>query len=235
MACVDDFALFRVGARVLLVGASGAGKSQFLLRAIQQRQQCFEVPPNRVLFCSHSGSALDNSDASGAGALVKEKNARGNKLVEFIDDVPGDEAILEPYTLLVFDDLLSDVKGASYVEKLLPYYLRKAHHEKLYCFVTVQTLFPRIKFFSTISENANYLILFRTPRSMQQIRHFATQIAGAGNSRLITDIYQMATKSKPYSYLYVSFHPQTDESVQFLSNLFGEDGEQPCIVAYVAA
>ena len=222
--CIN-FVPFRVGARAIFVGSSGSGKTHFIASAIKEREVFFEVPPPHVVFCTHSGSR-DLSSAQ----LTAARRSDGRPLVEFINDVPAEDREFEPNTLLIFDDLMSDVDGERYMAKILPYYLRRAHHEQLYCFLTVQTLYSRVKFFSTISENLNYLVMFRSPRSLQQIRHFATQIVGAGNSRDIVEIYrEVMRRGGPYAYLYFAFHPHHDERAQYGTNLFEETGE-PCTI-----
>jgi ABC-type dipeptide/oligopeptide/nickel transport system ATPase component len=222
-----QFIPFRVGARVLLVGSSGSGKTRFLSKIISNRKDFFEITPQKVYFYSHSGSR----DLQ-IGQLEQLKNDRSDKLVEFYSansaDMPNDETLFEPYSMLVFDDLLSGADSDKYGEKLLSFFTRRAHHEQLYCFVTAQTLYSPLKHVKLLNQGANYLVLFKSQRSLQQIRYLATTILGLGNSRCLTDMYTAVTKSRPYSYVVLDFHPQTDDRIRHMTNVFEENGE-PCI------
>ena len=125
--------VFREGARVLLVGSSGAGKTQFIKNVIKNKIDLFEIPPSKILFCSHSKSEDLSKDL-------------GNS-VEFIESVPNDSYTFEPYSLVIFDDLLSDSDAENICGKLWSYFCRRCHHEKLYVFVTVQNLFYSSNYF----------------------------------------------------------------------------------------
>lgn len=217
---VCEDVLFRVGARVLLSGASGAGKTQFIMNTIKKRADLFEILPSRILFCSH----MQSKDLHAQG-LIGDSNF---PLIEFIGEIPDDDFEFPPYTLLIFDDLLSSSDVDSVAEKLLSYFCRRCHHEKLYCFVTVQNLFAASKHFRTLSLNANYLVLFKSHRNLAQIRFLAQQILG-GDSKVLSRIYQDAVNKSPYGYLLMDFHPQTTEKLRFKSNVL-EENDEPCIV-----
>jgi hypothetical protein len=211
--------LYKVGARVLMIGASGSGKTEFLLRLLDKsnRQDYFEVAPSRILFCSHMKSSEITSGAAGVDSGV-----------EFIAAIPDDDHVFDPYTLLIFDDMLTGSEFESNAEKLVSYFCRRCHHEKLYCFVTAQNLFSPNKHFKTISRNANCLVLFKTYRNLQQIKILAQQLLGSGP--LVTEMYKRATQASKYGYLLLDFHPQTDESLRFKTNVFGDDNDEPCVV-----
>lgn len=221
---VEYVAPFREGARVLVVGSSGTGKSSFISKLVLARKDMFEIPPKRVLFCTHSGTRDLQSEK-----LLQERDDNGHQLVQFINEVPGDEHTFEPYTMLIFDDLLSGPDSDVFAAQIVPYFSRRAHHEKLYCFVTAQSLYSPSRHFRHLSLNANYLLLFKTQRSLQQIRHLAQQVLGAGSAKDVVEMYRTATKSGAFSYLIFDWHPQTDERLRYLSNVFEENGE-PCTV-----
>jgi hypothetical protein len=219
--CTD--VLFKVGARVLLSGASGAGKTKFLMNVIRRRADLFEVPPTRLLYASK----MTLQQIRELGFLDRQTYG----MVDFIEEVPPDEYTFQPYTLLVLDDLLSGSDVDSVAEKMLAYFCRRAHHEKIYCFVTVQNLYTASKHFRTLSLNANYLVLFKSHRNLAQIRFLAQQIlaAGSGGTRILSQIYKDAVNKSPYGYLLIDFHPQTDEKLRFKTNVL-EENQEPCIV-----
>ena len=217
--CIEQFVPFREGARVLLVGSSGSGKTQFLTRVVQNRDIFFQFPPPKVIFCSHSGSR-----DIGTEELQKEMAEDGGKLVEFVQEVPGNDVEFPPNTLLIFDDLLTDTDSGKILEQILPYYRCRAHHERLNCVVTVQTLYSNLKNFGALSQNVNYLVHFKSPRSMQQIRHFVTQQIGATNLKDIIAAFNFEMKNRAYPNFYFTFHP-LDEKLLHLANLLCEKNE----------
>src|SRR5579872_662425 len=224
--CVEQFVPFREGARVLLIGSSGSGKSHFISECIRHRDIFFQIPPNKIVFCSHSGS-LDIK----TNELKNEMAKQGGKLVEFINQVPGNDEHFPPHTLLIFDDMLSDVDSDSNLEQILPYFRRRAHHERLYCLVTAQTLYSNLKKFSSLSQNANYLIHFKSPRSLQQIRHFVTQLIGAVNLKDIIAAFKYEMKNSVYPHFYFTFHP-LDNKLLYLANLLEEN--EPIVFYHMA-
>jgi hypothetical protein len=209
--------LFRNGARTLLVGSSGAGKTHFVSQLLTQSydQGIFQSPPSKFIVCSHAKSQF--LELPGVD-------------IEYISEIPVDDQVFEPHTVILFDDLLSGADVDSNAEKLLSFFCRRCHHENLYCFVTAQNLFSHSKHFRTLSLNANYLILFKTHRSVQQVRFLAQQIfSGGGCGKILAKMYNDATRSKPFSYLFIDFHPLTDEELRFKTNVL-EESDKPCTV-----
>ena len=226
---VDDFVPFREGARTMLVGSSGSGKTKFISRLVQERNHFFEVPPPKVIFCSHSGSREQHTSE-----LQKElvsNDGRHSPLVEFINHVPDNSELFEPHTMLIFDDMLSDEDSAANLQRLLSFFRRRAHHERLYCFITAQSLFSKLRDFGDLSQNASYMLLFKSPRMMQQIRYFATQLTGVECARAICEAYKDIMKRFRFPHMYLSFHPLTNEKTFCLANLFADE-DKP-IVSYL--
>ncbi|HUR98240.1 MAG TPA: hypothetical protein VMZ26_09280 [Pyrinomonadaceae bacterium] len=149
--------------------------------------------------------------------------------IRFIDSIPPEEHVFEPFTLFIVDDMLSGSELDENAKRLRSYFCRRCHHEKIYCLVTVQNLFSPNEHFRTIALNSNYLVLFRTNRGLHQLKFLSTQQLGKGD--LLPAILRDVVRRFKFGYLLADFHPQTDPRLLFTTNLFGEGGE-PC-VAYV--
>lgn len=215
---ISNHISFRQGCRVLLSGASGSGKSYFLTQVIQNRAELFESVPQKIIFCTHEGTRLQQN-------LHEETNDSGEKLIEFHQGVPSEDRQYEPYTMLVFDDLLSTNEIEFVAGQLLPYVTRRANHEKLYVFITTQSLFiPASKTFRILAQNVNYLVIFKSLRNLYQVKLIGTQLLGPGNGNRLVSIYQKAVKDKDYAYLLYDLHHLTDDRIRFQSNLFRENG-----------
>jgi hypothetical protein len=220
--CENNASLFRIGARVLLVGASGTGKSRFLTDLIEKAcdseksDVIFEKGPSKIYYCVHPNSTDIN------------KAHYSNIIVEYITEIPDDNFQFEPFSVVIFDDLLSGAVQDKVAEKLLSFFCRRCHHEQLYCFLTVQNLFSPSKNCRTIGLNANYIVLFKTYRNFHQIRYLANQLLG-GNAQTLSKMYADATSGKPFGYLFFDFHPLTDDQFRFKSTVLSENGH-PCVV-----
>jgi hypothetical protein len=223
---VTNHVTFRSGARILLSGPSGSGKSHFISQCIEKRFELFEVVPQKIIFCSHSGSRDLNLEK-----LADEKNIRGENLIEFRNEIPTEEETFEENSMLIVDDFLTTGGGIDFNAGLLmPYMTRRCHHEKLYLFVTVQSLYIASKNFRLLSQNANYIVVFKSHRSSQQIRHMSQQMLGAKNGNQLLNIFKRATKDRPFSYLFYDMHPLTDDRIRFQTNLFKE--KEPYVVVF---
>jgi energy-coupling factor transporter ATP-binding protein EcfA2 len=225
---ISNHVTFREGARVLLSGTSGSGKSHFISQVIEHRNDLFEVAPQRIIFCTHSMT----QDLHLGPTLLDELNDKGKKLIEFRNTIPTDEEeeTFEENTMLVFDDFLSGADVDFQAGLAMPFMTRRCHHEKLYLFITTQNLYIASKNFRLLSQNANYLIIFKSHRSLHQLRYMGQQILGAGNSNLLINIFKRATKDRQFAYLFYDMHPLTDDRIRFQTNLFKE--KEPYVVVY---
>jgi ABC-type dipeptide/oligopeptide/nickel transport system ATPase component len=224
-AVIENHISFRQGCRVLLSGASGSGKSYFLAQVIEHRSEQFEVVPQKIIFCTHEGTRQTNLKPE----LLAARNDKGERLIEFHKGVPNgdnvDDHDFEPYTMLVFDDLFSSSEYDFYAGLMLPFVTRRANHEKLYVFITTQSLFiPSSKNFRVLTQNVNYLVIFKSLRNLHQVKLIGSQLLGPGNGNKLAAIYQKAIAGQNYAYLLYDLHHLTDDRIRFQSNLFRESG-----------
>ena len=87
----------------------------------------------------------------------------------------------------------------------------------------VQNLFHKSKSHRTISLNAHYLVLFKNPRDVTQIRHLASQMYPS-KSKFMVEAFHDATAS-PYGYLLVDLKQDTPEILRLRTNIFPEEQE----------
>jgi hypothetical protein len=209
---VKNYVPFREGARLLIAASSGSGKTHFITKLISHKSTYFEVEPRKILFCVHPGTK------------DFDKSQFQNLDIEIVFGIPKEDENLEPHTLLVFDDLLSGTDAEYYLGFMLPYFTRRAHHEKLYVIATSQSLYSPLRHFRLISQNINYLVVLKSHRSLQQLRYLAQQIIGTGISKQIAEIYKLATKDRDFAHILFDLHPQTDDRIKYQSNIFKENG-----------
>ena len=76
-------------------------------------------------------------------------------------------------------------------------------------------LFQQSKQSRTIDLNTTHLILFKSPRDIQQIDYLGRQL---NNAKLLRHAYQLATK-EDFGHLLIDLDPKTSECLRYSSNI----------------
>ena len=113
--------------------------------------------------------------------------------------------------LLVFDDSCGEV----YQEKEFVKLAVAGRRKKVDCIFVKHNLFHQSKWSRTIDLNTTHIILFKSPRDLQQIDHLGRQLKKV---EFLRDGYTRAT-SEPYGHLLIDFDPKTSECLRFCSNI----------------
>jgi len=90
-------------------------------------------------------------------------------------------------------------------------------------------MFPKGKFNTDITRNAQYMILFRSPSDRKQIDIIAERIFAKDRPKFM-EAYAKET-AKPYGYVLIDNQPKTSVDKQVVSNVFGECQRYPTISA----
>ena len=104
--------------------------------------------------------------------------------------------------LLVFDDSCEIYQEQAFVKLAVA-----GRHRKLHCIFVKHNLFHQSKWSRTIDLNTTHVILFKSPRDLQQIDHFGRQLKQLD---FIREAYQRAT-TRPY--LLISIRKQVTSYV----------------------
>ena len=115
--------------------------------------------------------------------------------------------------LLVFDDSCEEI----YQEKEFVKLAVSGRHKKVNCIFVKHNLFHQSKWSRTIDLNTTHIILFKSPRDVQQIDVFGRQL---NNTEFIRDCYKKAT-SEPFGHFMIHFDPRTSDSLRYCSNIVG--------------
>ena len=166
MAVLNDLRalLFRHPANIFVSGPSGSGKTEFIKKLAEYKEDLFDIPPQRIVWCYKEWQS--------AYSALQERE--GSK-IDFVQGIPDhDEDIVtdtgETY-LVVFDDMLGDKDE----DKIKLWFMRKRHHRNASVVYITQNLFQQSKTSRTVSLNAHYLIVFQSPRDKMQIKTLARQ------------------------------------------------------------
>ena len=95
--------------------------------------------------------------------------------------------------LLVFDDSCEEIYQKKEFVKLAV----SGRHKKVNCIFVKHNLFHQSKWSRTIDLNTTHIILFKSPRDVQQIDVFGRQL---NNTEIIRDCYKKAT-NEPFGHL----------------------------------
>lgn len=191
---------FRNDRVMCVAGPSQSGKTQFVLRLLQQKQELFTRPISKVLWCY----GIHDS------ALHYFLQSRGYRLHR---GLPSEKDI-ERNSICIMDDLLTESQASKEVTNMCT---RLAHHKPCFVILIVQNLFPAGRESRTRSLNTHYYVIFKNPRDTLQFETFARQI-NPHRAKALISAYENATE-KPYGYLLIDFTQECLDHVRYRSNV----------------
>ena len=186
---------------LICAGPSQSGKTTFVLKLLDRRDDMFKCQMKRVVWCYGIYQPQLN-------ALLQSK---GYQLHQGIIDVNK----IEPYDIVVLDDLFQESKNSQEVTAM---FTRAAHHKPCFIIFIMQNLFPPGKEARTRSLNCHYYTILKNPRDKSQIEFLARQILPRQPKTLV-EIFEAATE-KPHSYLFLDLTQACPEEYRFRSSLF---------------
>ena len=192
--------------KIFLSGPSGCGKTTFITDLITNLDQISVDPPKKVIYFYKEWQTKFAYMEQTLGVNFIEDN---DMIIEQIKDfnVPA---------LVIFDDMLNS-ENLKAVAQLFTVFGR--HLNLCLAFLT-QRLFNNNEFFRQISQNSDYIGVFKNPRNSREIRTLASQITPK-TLELLT-IYQKATK-EPYSYVLINLTQEGLPQLKYISNVFSKN------------
>ena len=208
MLCVSKMDLkFIHPCTALVVGGTGAGKSYFMKRVIQNRDDLFNVTFHDIILYYSEWQPL-------------YENMPG---VEFRQELP----VLEDHPsgqgpkLIIIDDFMDEIKNHN--KEFLKFFIKGSHHRNLSVFFLSQCLFP--EGMRQISLNAHYIVLFKSTRDRAQIRTFCMQVDPV-HWRSLLESYEDATQ-EGHSYILYDFKPKQLDHLRTRTRIFPDES---CVV-----
>lgn len=191
--------------KLFLSGPSGCGKTTFISELIINLDQITVDPPKKVIYFYKEWQEKFTDMEHALGVNFVEDNDR---IIDQIKDfnVPA---------LVIFDDMLNSTNLKA-VAQLFTVFGR--HLNLCLAFLT-QRLFNNNDFFRQISQNSDYIGVFKNPRNSREIRTLASQITP--NTLELLNIYQKATRD-PYSYILINLTQEGIPQLKYISNVFSK-------------
>ena len=110
--------------------------------------------------------------------------------------------------MIVFDDTCEEI----FIEKN---FVKYGRHKKVHVFSVKHNLFQQSKQSRTIGLITIHLILFKSPRDIQQIDYLGRQL---NNAKFLRHAYQLATK-EDFGHLLIDLNPKISECLRNSSNI----------------
>lgn len=185
---------------MVLSGATGSGKTQWLLRFLENSQVLIDPSPNHILYCYGE-----------VNPSVLELRKKG---IEIFQGVPSEDFIKEKQKplLLILDDLMFNIDN----QFLNLLFTRGSHNWNVSIIFVTQSIFG--KDIKTVRANAHYLVLMKNPSAQLHIRTIGSQLFPRMLNYFM-DSYRDATKES-FSYLVINMHPNTPEILRLSSKIF---------------
>lgn len=193
---------------MIVSGQTGSGKTRFVDRLIRSNE-VNGVPFVRVIYCY---SILQDSFL----ALAKDVAN-----VELHDGFPSDVEWSGEQTLLVLDDMMLELRNDMRLAELFT----KMRHKNVSTIFITQNMYFSSQYATTITRNAQYLVLFPNPRDNSMIDTLGRQVFPL-NRKFLPTAFAKATE-QPFGYLFLDFKPATPKNLRVRQDIF--PGEQ-CFV-----
>ena len=182
-------------------GSRGSGKTYFVKNLILNPNVLSE-PFERIIWVYKTWQPLFNDLEN----------------VEFVNEIPDSMSEIQVRgTMIIFDDWMDVAVKNTFVSDLFT----NGRHQNISPVFLSQNLFVQGTFSKNISQNSDYLVLFKNSRDIGQIQRLATQMYGKGNSRLMMEAYNDATRER-YGHMIITFRADTDERLRLRANIFNE-------------
>ena len=183
----------------IIFGATGAGKTEFILAVI--RQKLVEPMPKKIFYMY-----------SVEQDFMKTWNERESTPISFIKGLDFDQMDTSEPSILIIDDLiLSNNKTVAEM------FILGSHHKKVSVFYLTQNLFPNCPVFRLMSANAHYFVLFNSQRHFRQVNTLARQIYVGKDLARITNAYVRASK-RHRGFIVLSFVPDLPEELTVITD-----------------
>lgn len=204
---------FKTPFRAVLCGPSGCGKTTFVRNMLMYQDQLYSVKPALTLYYyTHWQPAYDEMKNRGLVDQWHRGCPTTQSIIDIAEQYKGKGGIQ-----VILDDLMFEAKN-----DLSLLYTRGSHHEEITVIFLSQNLFHDEKSFRTMKLNAQYLVLFKNPSNIRQIRQWFSQFDPKNANELLS-IYETVT-DYGYTYLLIDLHQETRSAVRIKSKIFPHNG-----------
>lgn len=201
---------FRHKFSLLVVGPTQSGKTYFVQKILETN--CISYEENkqiRILWFYNQWQDRYDALRESLGKRIHFEHG----LPELSDDL---QEINPKYNnIIILDDLMAEATDSPLVARLFT----QGRHRNASVILLLQNMFPRGKFNTDITRNAQYMALFRSPSDRKQIGIIAERMFDKNRDQFMM-AYNRETE-KPFGYILVDNKPDTTADKQVLGDIFG--------------
>ncbi len=191
----------------MVTGCTSSGKTTFVKKLLEH-PDLFDSPPNKILYCYGAWQPLYELMSD---IIFHEGLPTADNINQFADG---------KHNIIVLDDLMADIVKNEEMQHL---FTRDSHHKNLTVLFLTQNAFCQGRCARTISLNCAYLVLFKNPRDIYQIKLMGRQI---GLPHTLLEAYGDCME-QPFGYLVIDLSPRHTGLPRLYSQLFDQ---QVCYV-----
>jgi len=173
--------------RLIVGGGSGSGKTEFVKELVEKSH--FSSPFDKIVYCYPD--------------YLTDVPIEFSQIVEYVPGLPDDNyfARMDPNTLIILDDMMSECGNSNNIMKLFSVIARKRNLSLIFI---VQNIYDNSKQFRNIRLNATGFILFKfyaaTDITQRLLRDLG--IKDLISKKQLEEIY-----SKRFAYIMIDVHP----------------------------
>ena len=184
-----------------VVGPSGSGKTQLIFNMLLRKT--FKPEFEKVYYFYKEWQPIFDE--------ILHKRVALN--IEFLSNLDFELIKQLENCLLIFDDSCEEIYNSKEFVDLAT----SGRHKKRHVIYVKHNLYQQSKFSRTIDLNTTHIILFKSPRDIQQIKVFGKQL---NNSEFLQQSYLKATEDT-YGHLLIDLDPKTSEPLRYCSQIVG--------------
>ncbi len=195
---------FKCPANIMVSGCTSSGKTTHVKRLLENTK-LFDPPPEKILYCyGHWQHLFEDMRESVHNVHFHHGLPTQQDIERFADG---------NHNAIVLDDLMAEIVKDEEMQHL---FTRNSHHKNLTVLYWTQNAFCQGKCARTISLNCAYVILFKNPRDIYQIKLMGRQI---GLSHTLEESYQDCMEH-PFGYLVIDLSPHNTGLPRLCSRIF---------------
>ena len=198
--------------KIYMSGPSRCGKSVFLASLLKSRKTFTKRPPEVICFVYsvYQEGIYDDLRNGIVDYFIQDDEHLERNIQKILNANKGKPS------LLIYDDLIKSIN--------LPFIARQftvnGRHNGISQVFVSQKLFPKDENIRLISNNSDYLVVFKNPRNATEIKILSNQMSPGKN--ILSKIFEQATLD-PYSYLFIDLTQECIPQKKYLSHLFDSD------------
>lgn len=174
----------------------------------------FDTPPAEIIYALPPNQEIQVPD-----------DVKNDKDVKFFKGIPSFEEFEDKRPrLVVIDDQIQECG-----DEVVALFTRGSHHFNASVILLTQNIFFAKKGFRTMSINSHYLVLFKAPRTRDQVSCLGRQICPE-NITFFQESYEDSC-SEPHSYILLDMTQKCNEDFRYRSKIFPTDPD--CTIVYI--